>query len=104
MRVIWLELAQDALYETAQYLRENFGETLVDKLMDGVSQYNVLLEDNPYMGKVEPYLEDKTFEYRSIVMLKYNKIVYRVDDTNIVVVDFWNCRRSPEKQAARIVE
>lgn len=35
-------------------------------------------------------------------MNRINKIVYRITDDRIEIVDFWDVRREPEKQAGNI--
>ena len=52
---------------------------------------------NPEMGHPEPLLLDKLFEYRSIIVQKNFKLVYRIDSEKEVlfIVDLWDTRREP---------
>ncbi len=54
------------------------------------------------MFKKELLLEMRTIEYRSVIVKKLNKIIYRIDDELVTVVDFWNSRQSPKKLQKRI--
>ena len=40
--------------------------------------------------------------YRSIVVNHLNKMVYRVLDDYIEIVDFWDTRREPKNQAEQV--
>ena len=39
--------------------------------------------------------------YRSIIINGLNKLVYRIDDDIIHIVDFWDTRREPKNQASQ---
>lgn len=70
--------------------------------MQEVENMNMLLADNPYIGMEEPLLADMSSSYRSIVVCRFNKIVYRIVNDNIEVVAFWNTRREPIMQAKQL--
>ena len=57
---------------------------------------------NPYLGKIEPLLEERAIEYHCMIVKKLNKIIYRIDGNLVTVVDFWNLRMNPEKLQNRI--
>ena len=73
-----------------------------DKFMCKVDEVGVLLADNPYLGPVEPLLADLPSGYRSIVVAKLNKIIYRIVDNRIEIADLWDCRREPETLAGQL--
>ena len=70
--------------------------------MEEVSQTAQLLGEQPYLGKIEPYLAHRPLEYRSIVVNRLNKIVYRIEDDAVCIVAFWDTRREPKKQAEQV--
>ena len=47
-------------------------------------------------------MADRALTYRSLVVGKLSKIVYRVDDDTIHIVDFWDCRREPKVLAREV--
>ena len=51
------------------------------------------------MGKIEPELEGKAYEYRSIVVHEHFKLVYRVDEMHdtIYITAFWDVRQEPQR-------
>ena len=63
--------------------------------MQKVREVKRLLRHNPYLGPIEPLLADRATTYRSIVVARQNKIVYRITDDRIEIVDFWDVRKEP---------
>ena len=97
MRVIWMPLAKEAVRDTAKYIHREFGKQYRNNFMQAVREANLLISDNPYAGKIEPLLEDDPDMYRSFVVARLNKMVYRIVGDHIEVDDFWDCRREPKK-------
>lgn len=56
----------------------------------------MMLADNPSLGPLEPLLADRATSYRSIVVARQNKIIYRIIDDRIEIADFWDVRREPK--------
>lgn len=50
------------------------------------------------MGKVEPLLVGRAYEYRSLVVHEHFKMIYRVDDACdiIYIIDFRDVRQEPQ--------
>lgn len=97
MRLRWNDLAKEQLRHTAQYIRIIFGKIARDDFMSKIRQTNHLLQGNPYLGIREPLLLNLSPEYRSIVVTKHNKIVYKIIEDHIEVVAFWDVRREPKE-------
>ena len=102
MKVIWMPLAKEALRDTSAYIRNEFGKKIRDEFILEVRHTSHLIGNNPFIGKTEPLLNELPDGYRSIVVSRLNKIVYRVLEDCIEISDFWNCRRSPETLSTRI--
>ncbi|MBO4551532.1 MAG: hypothetical protein J5733_12445 [Bacteroidaceae bacterium] len=56
----------------------------------------------PNLGKIDPLYADRSVAYRSVIINGLSKLVYRIDDDAIYVVDFWDTRREPTAQAAKV--
>ncbi len=56
-----------------------------------------LLADFPLLAPRELLLEGHTFEYRSLVVVKRYKAMYRIDGEKIIIVTLHDCRRDPVK-------
>jgi len=95
MRVIVSDDAMLRIRLTAKYIRKEFGKNSRDKFMQDVRQIRRLLAENPNLGPVEPLLANLPQTYRSFVLDRLNKIVYRIDEDVITIVDFWDVRRDP---------
>jgi plasmid stabilization system protein ParE len=102
MKIKWYSEAQLNLDQTEDYIFNSFGpDSLVD-FVDKVDQSVDTILHYPNIGSVEPLLADRALTYRSLVVGKLSKIVYRVDDDTIHIVDFWDCRREPEVLADQV--
>ena len=47
-------------------------------------------------------MEDDPDKYRSFVVARLNKMVYRIVGDHIEVDDFWDCRQDPEVLTDRL--
>ena len=102
MKVKWTILAKEGLRNVAKYIKDKFGvQARMDFLQD-VKHTNLLLGKHPWMGPVEPSLEEHSEEFRSIVVHRLSKIIYYIDKENIMIADFWDCRQDPKTLASRI--
>lgn len=99
MKVIWQQQAKKALYDRARHIRKMHGKQVRDEFMREAHETTRMLGCNPNAGKVEPLLENRPEGFRSFVMNRINKIVYRITDDRIEIVDFWDVRREPNVQA-----
>lgn len=102
MKVRWNKQSKEQLRATARYIRQAFGQKVKDEFMQEVRHTNDLLAENPHLGPTEAFLADLHTPYRSIVVRRLNKIVYRIVDKHIEVVAFWDCRREPIMQARKV--
>ena len=85
----------------AKYIRKEFGKKRRDEFIQEVRQTRRLIEQSPNIGPVEPLLEELPAMYRSYVMNGLNKMVYRIEDDTIYIVDFWDVRQDPSTLAER---
>ena len=99
MKVTTLTPARQAIRQTARYINREFGRQSKDEFLQEVRKTRALLAANPYLGPVEPLMADRATTYRSVVVTKVKKIVYRITDDRIEIVDFWDVRREPNVQA-----
>ena len=71
-----------------------YNQNTLIRLRDGIRQNGKLLTENPSLGAVE-FVLDKTDEFRRIVIKPYFKILYVVEEDDIILVDIWDTRRDP---------
>ncbi len=55
------------------------------------------LAGQPLMGHIEPMLEDLPGDYRSLLVGKRYKAVYRVSEETVMIVTIHDCRRDPAR-------
>ena len=96
MKVVWSVQAKEGLQQTSNYIRNEFGKRSKQKFLDEVLHVASLLENNPFLGKVEPLLDEAPVEYRSIVVNHINKLVYYIHESTIEIVVLWDTRREPK--------
>ena len=83
------------------YGEQEFGLNTVRKMDERLMSYLSSLAQNPKLGPIEPLLENETLPYRSLVVHKLIKLIYRIDESAsfIYIVDFWDTRREPSRLA-----
>ena len=102
MKVLWSKRAGDAVVRAANYILYTFGSKANEEFLQEVQHVSDLLEDNPFLGPVEPLLAHKPQQYRSIVVSSLNKIVYYVKGNIIKITAFWDTRKEPKAQASKV--
>ena len=102
MKINTLPPAKQAIRKTARYIQREFGRQSREKFLLTLKETKVLLASNPHLGPIEPLLADLPSSYRSVVVAKINKIIYRIVDDCIEIADLWDTRREPKSQANEI--
>ena len=72
-------------------------------LYDRLLGYEPLLAANPGLGRKEPLLEGHPKGFRSIVVHKYCKLIYYVEEDGLHIADLWDTRREPDAQANNLI-
>ncbi len=101
MRVIWQPSAKKSRSEVAAYIRRQFGAKRKVRFLQEVRQITKMLCNAPNIGQIDPLYAERPAAYRSIIIGGLNKMVYRIDDDVINIVDFWDTRREPKSLAAQ---
>lgn len=96
--------AKKKILRTARYIQTQLGAEARMDFRDEVHRVVKLLRSNPNLGPVESLLSDAPVPYRSVVVKHLNKIIYWINNDVIEVVDFWDCRREPKKQAKETMD
>lgn len=99
MIVSWSKRAAKSAQATAIYIYKEFGNKSSRQFLSELSHVSQLLENNPYLGQIEPLLLNKKKQYRSIVVNRLNKIVYYIKGETIHVAAVWDTRKEPKSQA-----
>ena len=101
MKAIWHTQAKEDMKQIASYIRRQFGIKRKKEFMQEVDQTVRMLMSNPNIGRIDPLYANRPEAYRSVIINRLNKLVYRIDNDAIHIVDFWDTRREPKSQAAQ---
>jgi plasmid stabilization system protein ParE len=102
MKYIWDPKAQWERDQIADYIYEQFGERRSMKFLDDVDEAVDTMLRFPSIGTIDPLFADRSVTYRSVVVDKLSKMVYRIEDDVIYIAAMWDCRREPQVQAAQV--
>ena len=69
---------------------------MADRLVDDILAAAQLVEQLPFGGQVEPWLAHKDLGHRRVVVGNY-KVVYRVFEEEVRIVDVFDSRQDPDK-------
>lgn len=104
MKVVWAKQASESLQQIASYIYDNFGFDAKQKFLSEVIDMLSSLKFNPYIGKLDPYMEGFPTEYRCVFIHRRSKMVYYVENNDIVIAAFTDARRDPEEFANSFVK
>ena len=103
MQVIWNTEATRQLDLLIDYVGQEFGQRAMQNLYDRLLSYEPLLAANPGLGRKEPLLEGHPKGFRSIVVHRYCKLIYYVEEDGLHIADLWDTRREPDAQANNLI-
>lgn len=99
MTIHWHKKADASLHRVKQYILQKFGEKVRQEFMDEVDRSVSVLANMPTSGKTDPLFAHRKQVYRSIIIRRFNKVVYYIKDDTIYIAAFWDTRREPKDQA-----
>ena len=102
MKVKWVPQAKKEMRLVAKYINKEFGKKAKDDFIQDVRDASRLIGATPNVGQAESLLADRADMYRSYVVNRLNKIVYRIVDDHIEITDFWDVRRDPSTLADQV--
>lgn len=96
MQIIWSERAFERRLAIEDYIFYSFGFSAYESYVLEVEEWQRIVLSNPFSGQEEPLLAGMCKAYRSNTIGRLTKCIYYVEGENIVVVDWWDTRRSPQ--------
>lgn len=89
MEIIWTQEAERQLMLLAEHYRQAAGiqtaRTIIQRILDAVA----CLSDSPHIGQ---YLVRRGQAYRAVMVLPYDKVIYRTVGNKVMIVAVWDCR------------
>lgn len=96
MKVIWSEWALRQLERIHSWYSAEADAAVADRMIGGIVEATRLLEQFPFGGQVEPWLEQVGQGHRRVVIGNY-KVVYRVVGDVVRIIDVFDARQDPGK-------
>lgn len=94
MKTVWDKLAIRTLRRIVEYIQID-SEEAAKKVYDTIVSQTRTLYLFPNKFAIEPHLSTKEKTYRFITVWSY-KIIYRVGENDIRIVDVFHTRRNPD--------
>ncbi len=96
MEIIWTDFAIENLKDIFDFYSTTASKKIANKIKNDIFKSVKLLVRYPKLGQIELYLEKLNKEYRYILSGNY-KIIYKVQDKNIIISDVFDVRQNPIK-------
>ncbi len=97
MEIVWDYEALDDLEVILCYVETQFSMKEARLFRQQVVHITRNLCEFPFLGKVEPLLEDfEEMELRSILVDRLCKLVYAVMNDRVFIIALWDTRRNPK--------
>ena len=102
MRVRHTELFDRTMEEILSCGHRYYSRATIKSLYSQYKNFKDLIANNPMLGQTEPLLEGFAMDYRRVHITPFFKIIYTVYDDDVIFVDLWDTRQSPETLISRI--
>ncbi len=97
MQVRWDPKIKREIKKVLDYLIQEFGVNNAKLFRNNLNSWTNTIISNPYIGKQEPLLIGLDSIYRSVVVHKYQKLIYKIEDDTLYFLDMWDVRRDPQR-------
>lgn len=94
MKIARTPRAIDGFREVSSYIAHNFGIKALREFQQRTKEWTSALKKMPKLGSVDEEVSTEEREYRSVVIYKRSVMEYRVIEDTILIVDFYDTRRS----------
>jgi len=101
MRIVWLEDARDDLESIYRFVAQD-SEKAAAEIHNNIYDQAGKLKDFPWLGVVDPLLNENAEVYRSLIVRRHYKVVYKIDDKFIYIIAIWDCRQNPKMLMAKV--
>lgn len=102
MRILWLELAEEDLDSIYQFYAKDKSTKAAYKIYNEILDAAESLADFPQMASIELDLSEVGEEYRSLIVRKYFKLIYFIEEESIFIAAVWDCRQNPQTNIKKI--
>jgi plasmid stabilization system protein ParE len=96
MQLVYTEQAIVGLEESLEFIAPKVTHNKLMEIRDRILNEADTLLQNPFKGQEEPFLEHLGLGHRRLIESHY-KIIYRVIDEYIYIIDIFDSRQDPDK-------
>ncbi len=96
MKVVWINDARNDLENIYSFVAQ-YNERTAAKIYNNILDRVCKLGDLPQLGVIEPLLSNDLSVYRSLIIRRAYKAVYRTDEKYVYIIAIWDCRQKPSK-------
>ncbi len=98
LKVIWSQSAEYRLDEIFEYYSERASKKIARKIVHEIISATNSLKNTPFLGQIEPLLDERIETYRYLVIKNY-KIIYSVNENRYLlkIADVFDTRQNPNK-------
>ena len=98
LKIFWTQFAEDKLQDIFYYYKEKAGIKTARKIVNEITDKTINLDENPKIGQIEEFLQDKPQEFRYLVSTNYKIIYYINSETErIIIANVFDARQNPDK-------
>ena len=102
MRIRHTELFDRTMEEILSCGHRYYSRATIKSLYSQYKSFKKLIADNPLLGQTEPLLDNFPLEYRRLHVNPFFKIIYTIYNDEVIFVDLWDTRQSPDTLVSRI--
>lgn len=92
-KIFWTPNALKELEQTIDYLQNNFTDKEIRKLSHKIESSIEIISQNPFIFPVS-----ETKYVHKAIILQFNTMYYRVNDSDVEILSFFSNRQSPQKR------
>ncbi|HOY95302.1 MAG TPA: type II toxin-antitoxin system RelE/ParE family toxin [Catalimonadaceae bacterium] len=97
MKIFVSKKAEKDLHSILDYLRNNWNEKVAQAFIKKTADVFTLLEAFPEMGQVD--FPEK--QIRGFQMVKQVRLIYRIKESRIIILSFFDVRQNPNKNPGK---
>lgn len=96
-QIIYKKRFVQKLFNLLDYLKQEWGEAIAEKFLNRLQTRLHTLSQQPFIGTPSSAVKD----VRSILVMRHNRIYYRIKDNVIEILNMYNTRIHPKNNPYR---
>lgn len=92
-KIIYKKRFSNKLIRLLQYLEDQWGQKTAFEFLNHVDERIETLRAQPFIGKPS----EKKPNVRTILITKYNRLYYKLNDDTIIILNMFDTRKNPKR-------